>query len=249
MIEIERIALLNDNYGFLLWTEGSRECAVIDPSDAEPVAARVQALGLELRWILATHHHADHTGGIAELANGGVEVIASEPDRGRLPAVSRAVGDREVIEVAGQTATCLLVPGHTGGAVAYRFGDHLFTGDTLFLAGCGRLFEGTADQMFASLTRLAALPDQTWVYCGHEYTEKNLSFAVTVEPENVDTRLRLDEVRAARGRGEATVPGRLADEKRTNPFLRAAEPALQKVVGRSEPNQVFAELRRRRDSF
>jgi hydroxyacylglutathione hydrolase len=248
-MKIERIALLADNYGFLLWEDGDHECAVVDPSDAGPVAARIDELGLELRWVLATHHHWDHTAGIEELATEGVEVIASEVDQGRVPAVTRAVADGEAIEVAGSGATCLLVPGHTRGAVAYDFGGYLFTGDTLFLAGCGRLFEGTPAEMYASLSRLAALPDSTRVYCGHEYTEKNLSFAAAVEPENDEVRVRLEAVRAARGRGDATVPGLLGEEKRTNPFLRCAEPALRRLACSDDPVQVFADLRRRRDSF
>ena len=204
---------------------------------------------LELRWILATHHHWDHTAGIEELAGPGVEVIGSEVDRERVPALTRTLADGDAIEIAGRAAICMLVPGHTRGAIAYSFAGHLFTGDTLFLAGCGRLFEGTSAEMYDSLTRLAALPGETQIYCGHEYTEKNLTFAASVEPDNAKVHARLESVRAARARGEATVPAPLAEEKRTNPFLRCREPALRQRTGCTEPAEVFAELRRRRDSF
>ena len=149
-----------------------------------------------------------------------------------MPGVTRAVADNQRIDV-GEPATVLSVPGHTRGALAFHFAGHLFTGDTLFLAGCGRLFEGTAEQMHASLTRLAALPDETRVYCGHEYTEKNLTFAATVDPTNTDLSARLEAVRALRAGGGATVPGSLGEEKRTNPFLRCGDPVLQELAGRT----------------
>ncbi len=248
-MRVEHLPLLADNYAYLIWREGAPQCAVVDPSEARPVADRVAELGLELRWILATHHHWDHTAGIEELATDGIDVIGSEVDRDRVPALTRAVADGEAIEIAGQGATCVLVPGHTRGAIALHFSGHLFTGDTLFLGGCGRLFEGTPAEMHASLARLAALPDATLVYSGHEYTEKNLAFAASIDPDDTIVNARLEAVRSRRARGEATVPSTLGEEKRTNPFLRCHEPRLQRLAGRTDPVEVFAELRRRRDSF
>lgn len=235
--------LLSDNYAWLLTGEGSRDCAVVDPSEGAPVAELIKREGLTLRWILATHHHWDHTGGIEELLRGaeGAEVICSQYDLDarRVPGATRGVKDGEKIEVAGETAACLMVPGHTLGAAAFYFSaaGAVFTGDTLFTAGCGRLFEGTPDQMYESLARLKDLPPDTGVYCGHEYTEKNLRFARDVFPEDAEIRGRLERVREARGADRPTVPETMGVERKTNPFLRADTP------------KVFAEFRRRRDSF
>jgi hydroxyacylglutathione hydrolase len=252
-MKVEPILIGADNYAYLLFSPGIRACAVVDPTAGGPVAARIGELGLELRWILATHHHGDHIGGIEELAAGSarcaVEVVSSEVDRHRVPAVSRTVRGGDTIDLVGERATVYAVPGHTRGAVAYHVAGCLFTGDTLFLAGCGRLFEGTAGQMYDSLSRLAALPEDTAVYCGHEYTEKNLRFTEALEPGHPSVTTRLDEVRGLRRRGAPTVPGSLAVENRTNPFLRCREPALQRLTGETEPEMVFAALRRRRDRY
>jgi hydroxyacylglutathione hydrolase len=206
-----------------------------------------------LRWILATHHHSDHTGGIEALARDfqGVEVVCSSVEAPSISGVTRTVEDGERIIVAGSEATCLWVPGHTRGAVAYHFAREaaVFTGDTMFLAGCGRLFEGTPAEMHASLSRIAELPRDTSVYCGHEYTEKNLRFALSVEPGNAAVQERLAEARATLARGEPTVPATLAVEWETSPFLRSGESVLQQLCGATDPVAVFAELRRRRDRF
>ena len=254
-LDIRGLPLLSDNYAWLWIRPASRECAVVDPSEAAPVAAAIRAQGLTLRWILATHHHWDHTGGIAELAAelGPVEVVGSSYDRdqGRVPAQTRAVDDGDTLDVLGTPVACLHVPGHTLGAVAYHLPREgaVFTGDTLFTAGCGRLFEGTPAQMVESLTRLRALPPATRVYCGHEYTVKNLRFAVTLLPGDDTIAERLAASERTRAAGEATVPASLAVEQRTNPFLRADDPALAKATGRGDPVDVFAEIRRRRDAF
>lgn len=252
VMKIEPIPLLGDNYAWLLVADDGR-CAVVDPAEAGPVAERVKSSGSKLTWILATHHHWDHVGGIEDLvkAFSGVEVICSTTDRDRVPAATRFVEDGERLSIAGSETECLHVPGHTRGAVAFYFAadSAVFTGDTMFLAGCGRLFEGTPAQMHASLSRLAELPKSTRVYCGHEYTEKNMRFAASVDPENSDVRDRLAAVIELRQAGEITVPALLADECSTSPFLRLADPVLQKLAGSNDPVTVFAELRRRRDSF
>lgn len=247
----EGIPLLADNYAWLL-VRGS-DAAVVDPSEAGPVLELLRGRGLTLRTVLATHHHGDHVGGIEELAEAfpGLEVICSEPDRERVPKATRAVRNGDRIEVLGHPVRCLLVPGHTRGALAYHLptADAVFTGDTLFTGGCGRLFEGTPAQMLQSLERLASLPGSPGVYCGHEYTEKNLAFALSLTPEDRAVAGRLAQVRSERAAGRPTVPAPLALERRTNPFLRCHDPALQAVTGRTDPAEVFADLRRRKDAF
>ena len=250
-MQIIPLPLLEDNYAWLLIDAAQRECGIVDPSEAAPVAAAVRERGLRLRWILATHHHPDHTGGIAELADDGVQVIASSYDQHRVPPVTKTVSDGLELTVAGELIRCIGVPGHTLGAVAFYLPKvkAVFTGDTLFTAGCGRMFEGDAVQMHGSLGRLASLPEDTQVYCGHEYTEKNLRFAQSLEPANPAIAQRLLEVTAARQQGRACVPASLLVERQTNPFLRCEEPTLRQATGYQAPVDVFRELRERRDKF
>jgi hydroxyacylglutathione hydrolase len=250
-MDIVPLPLLRDNYAYLLIDQVERTCAVVDPSVGPPVAAAVAQRGLRLTHILATHHHHDHTGGIAHLAAAGVEVIASQVECHRIAGVTHAVRDGQSVQLLGQRVDCLLVPGHTLGAVAFYLpaAAALFTGDTLFLAGCGRLFEGDAQTLHASLQKLLALPDATQVFCGHEYTEKNLRFAQGLQPDSAPLRTRLAQVSALRAQGLPTVPGNLAEERATNPFLRASDPQLMQRMGTSAPVDTFAALRHQRDTF
>lgn len=251
MFEISFIPAFKDNYIWLL-TRG-REAFVVDPGDAEPVIARLAAEDLVLSGILITHHHADHQGGVADLlARHAARVFA--PASESITGVTDPLAGGECIDVLGQPVDVLAVPGHTRGHLAYLAPGALFCGDTLFGAGCGRLFEGTPAQMAASLACLAALPEDTRVYCAHEYTEMNLRFALAVEPDNPAVRRRVAEVAARRAAGLPTVPSTLAEEKATNPFLRCDQPAViaaarQHAAVDPAENTVFATLRAWRNVF
>lgn len=246
------IPALADNYSWLLVPD-SGDCAVVDPSEARPILDVLDEEQLSLGHILATHHHQDHIGGIGELVDcvGPVHVYCSERDAERVPRADRPVRDGERIELAGTNCEALLVPGHTLGSVAWHLpGERLlFTGDTLFGAGCGRLFEGSAKQMHESLTRLRSLPDETRVYCGHEYTLKNLSFALELDPDDERVNRRLEGEQLRTKRNEPTIPSTIGLEKQTNPFLRADAPSLMRTLGTSDPVSTFARLRERRDVY
>ncbi len=251
MFDVSFIPAFKDNYIWLL-TEGKR-AFVVDPGDAAPVVARLLADGLSLEGILITHHHADHQGGVADL-------VARWPARVYAPATESITGcthplsGGERIEVLGQSVRVIAVPGHTRGHLAYYTEGALFCGDTLFGAGCGRLFEGTPEQMSTSLDSIAALPDATLVYCAHEYTEMNLRFALAVEPDNQALQVRVAQVVELRAAGLASVPSTLADEKATNPFLRCTVPAvidaaLRQGAMNPEKTAVFAAIRGWRNNF
>lgn len=254
MLQVIPLPAFQDNYIWLL--HNGRSAAVVDPGDAGPVLDFVTANGLRLTAILVTHHHHDHVGGVAELAQrfqAAVYGPAGEP----VPARTQAADPAQpvclpALDIEFQV---LPVPGHTRGHVAYYRPKLLFCGDTLFGCGCGRLFEGSAQQMYASLARLAALPDDTGVYCAHEYTLANIRFARQVEPDSDALRAREAETRATRDRGLPTVPSTMALERATNPFLRVHEPAVRAAAeahaGHSlpDPVTVFAALRAWKDHF
>ncbi len=223
MFEILLIPAFKDNYIWLLVRDG--RAAVVDPGDAAPVMAQLEALQLRLESILITHHHADHQGGVAELVERWHPRVFG-PAEESITGCNDPLSGGETIDVLGQRVAVLPVGGHTRGHIAYYVPGMLFCGDTLFGAGCGRLFEGTPTQMSASLGRLAALPDDTLVYCAHEYTEANLRFALAVEPDNAALRARVERVAALRAAGHSSVPSTLGEEKATNPFLRCSEPAV-----------------------
>ena len=251
MLEISFIPAFKDNYIWLLTRDG--RAAVVDPGDAEPVMAHLGANGLVLDSILVTHHHADHQGGIAALCQRWHPRVYG-PAAESITGLTEPLSGGESIEILGQSVAVLAVPGHTLGHLAYLLPGALFCGDTLFGAGCGRLFEGTPAQMYTSLSRLAALPDETKVYCAHEYTEANLRFAQAVEPDNPAISERIARVAALRREGLSSVPSTLGEEKATNPFLRCREPAVMasiqaNVAVDTSETAIFAALRSARNNF
>jgi hydroxyacylglutathione hydrolase len=229
MVEIARIPVLSDNYVWLVHEPESGETAVIDPAVAEPVLAEAVRRGWRITQIWNTHWHPDHTGGNAEIKasveSAGETCLVTGPvaEAARIPTLDRLVREGDRMTLGAVEAEVLEVPAHTAGHIAYHLPGEgvVFVGDTLFAMGCGRLFEGTAAQMHANLQRLAALPEDTAVYCAHEYTLSNGRYAVVAEPDNAATRQRLADVERARAAGEATVPTTIALERATNPFMRA----------------------------
>lgn len=239
---------LADNYIWLL-AQGS-DALVVDPGEPGPVERALAQHGLRLQAILLTHHHNDHIGAAQELAGRhGCRVHAPRDERIAAADVRVGDGDRVVLERPAFTFDVLEIPGHTRSHVAYHGAGVLFCGDTLFSVGCGRLFEGTPAQMLASLDRLAALPGDTRVCCGHEYTQANCAFARVIDPANAALAARAAQADAQRARGEPTVPSTLADERASNPFLRIDAPALRDALGVDDRVARFAELRRRKDDF
>ncbi len=258
------IPQLADNFAYLV-ADGAarecavRECAVIDCAEADQVLAEAARRGLELKSVLTTHWHSDHSGGNEALARAvpGLRVYGARAEGGRIPALTDPVGDGGRIPVGSLVATVIGIPAHTNGHVAYYFPalSSVFTGDTLFAGGCGRVFEGTAAMMVESLRKLAALPEDTRVWCGHEYTEKNLRFALTLEPDNRALKEKYEWAKRVRAEGGWTVPSTIAEEKRTNPFLRLDRPELRAGLRRADPSlgddpvAIFARARELKDRF
>ncbi|CAH2600294.1 Hydroxyacylglutathione hydrolase [Rhodovastum atsumiense] len=240
MITAQPVPLLQDNYAWLLRDAATGSTAIVDPAEPAPVAAAIEAAGGRLDLILLTHHHGDHVAATDEIrARTGARVVGARADAHRLPKLDIEVAEGDVVALGESRGHVIGTPGHTRGQVAFHFpeGGVLICGDTLFSLGCGRLFEGTAEDMFASLRKLAALPPETLVCCGHEYTEGNARFALHVDPANAALLAYADKVRALRAQGRPSVPSTLAEELAANPFLRAPDVAT------------FADLRARKDKF
>jgi hydroxyacylglutathione hydrolase len=249
-IEIEIVPCLSDNYAYLV--KSGAFCAVVDPSEAGPVRAALARRGWTPTHILNTHHHLDHTGGNLDLKQEfGAKVVGPGKDAARIPGIDIGVDEASGWEFDGRKVAVLEVPAHTRGAITFVIDGNAFTGDTLFALGCGRLFEGDAAMMWASLSKLMTLPDDTRIWCGHEYTQSNGKFALSIEPDNAALKARMDDVNAARARGEATVPSTLGLEKKTNPFLRPDSGEIRKSLGMETASDtaVFGEIRERKNSF
>jgi len=253
-LDIRVVPVLTDNYVFLIHDPATGATACVDPAIAPPVIQAAKDLGWVITHILVTHPHGDHTDGIPAIVKEfGAQVYGSRADIGAVPKCDFGVDQGDVIEVGHATCTVLDVPGHTAHHVAYYFAgaDAVFVGDTLFSLGCGRLFGGTADQMWDSLKKLRSLPAKTQVYCAHEYTNANADFALSVDADNADLQARATEVINLREAGQFTVPTTLVSEIKCNPFLRCDDAAFQETLGMNgrEPERVFAELRRQKDRF
>lgn len=256
-MRVTPIPCLSDNYSYLIQPDDGPDAIVVDASSAEPVIRTIEGRGARPVALLTTHHHFDHVGGNLELVRRypGLTVFGHASGQGRIPGLNHPLEDGDGIEVAGLDAVVLHVPGHTRDALAYRFGSTVFTGDTLFVAGCGRLFEGTAQQMYRSLNeKLAKLGDETQVYPGHEYTRNNLEFALSIEPTNARARDKLERVIALRARAEPSVPSSIGEERETNPFLRVTSPQIVARLGLrpeavGDPVSVFAAVRAAKDRF
>lgn len=232
-LEIVRVPVLNDNYVWLVHEPASGETVAVDPAVAEPVLAAADARGWRIGQIWNTHWHGDHIGGNAGIvAATGARVTAPAAELGKIPNVDRAVDEGDVVTLGAREAAVLAVPAHTAGHIAYHFGAEkvIFVGDTMFAMGCGRLFEGTPEQMFRNMRRFEALPDETCVYCAHEYTLSNGQYALKAEPWNEAVKARLVEVETLRAQGRPTVPTTIGQERATNPFLRA--PTVEELARR-----------------
>jgi len=252
MIQIHQFPCLSDNYGFLVHDSATGDTTCIDTPDAAEYLAQAAAKGWQISQIWNTHWHPDHAGGnLAIKAATGCRITAPAGDAARIEGVDRTVGDGDHVALGAHEARVIDVGGHTAGHIAYHLPDAgvAFVGDSLFALGCGRMFEGTAPQFWASLARLKALPEQTMLYCAHEYTANNARFAEHADPENAALAAYTGEIAALRAVGQPTVPFGLARELATNPFLRADDPVLQARWGGGDAVATFAALRAAKDSF
>lgn len=253
-VEIEQFSCRSDNFGILLRDSASGVVALIDAPEEAPILAAVERTGWRPSLLLVTHHHADHVeANLALKQRFGLRIVGPAAEADRIPGIDERVAGGDALALGGQSVQVIETPGHTAGHVSYHLpaAGVAFTGDTLFSLGCGRLFEAGPEVMFASLARLAALPDETEIYCGHEYTLSNARFALSVDAGNAALQARAREVEALRAGGRATLPTTIRAEKATNPFLRTADAAIRKALAMEDATdaEVFAELRRRKDSF
>ncbi len=266
-MRVERIPTLSDNYTYLIIDEATNEAAVVDAPEAGPIVARVESLGVKLTKVLSTHHHWDHSAANPELAQQyGAPVFGHASDSGRIPGFTHGLEEGDRINVGQLEAEVIFIPAHTRGHIAYVFPDAVFCGDTLFAAGCGRLFEGDPRMMHEALNKkLSRLPDETQVYCGHEYTESNLRFALSVEPDNAAVQKKMEWVRARRAKAasdwhdateaEFSIPSTIGEEKATNPFMRVDSPEIIENVRKlhptsdADPVTILGHIRAMKDSF
>jgi hydroxyacylglutathione hydrolase len=253
-LTIHMFPCLKDNYGYLLHDAESGATAVVDTPDAAAILAQLAEKGWSLTHVLNTHHHSDHAGGNLELKRQtGCTIVGPRADAARIPGIDVEVGEGDEVSIGSHRARVYDTPGHTRGHIVYHFAGAraAFVGDTLFALGCGRMFEGTAQQMWSSLQKILTWPDETRIYCAHEYTQSNARFALTVEPANTALHQRAAEVERRRAANLPTVPSTLAEERATNPFLRATSKALRETIGLANAADVdvFAKTRALKDAF
>jgi len=252
-LEIELVPALSDNYVYRIRETSTGEVAVVDPAGADPADAAPMAHGWRPSVIVNTHHHGDHIDGNAALSKkDGCKLVGPAAEQARIPGMDQMVKEGDTVSIGAETGQVIETPGHTKGHISIYFpgGPALFAGDTLFALGCGRMFEGTPQEFWTSLSKLRALPDDVSVYCGHEYTASNAKFAISVDPDNAALQAQAAEVERKRAQGLPTVPSRLGDEKAANPFLRADDPDLAARMGAAgDPVAASAETRRRKDNF
>ncbi len=253
-LQIETIPCLSDNYAYLVHDPVSGETVVVDVPEAAPILDALDSKGWTANQVLLTHHHFDHVEGLPELLkHHAAKVVGATADAHRLPPLDIAVAEGDTVSIGIETGHVIDVSGHTVGHIAFHFPESsvAFTADSLMALGCGRVFEGTMPQMWESLSKLASLPPQTTICSGHEYTQTNARFALTIDPDNPALISRVGAIETARSKGQPTVPSVLSDELATNPFLRAADPAIQAHLNMTgaDPADVFAEIRLRKDRF
>ena len=253
-VEIEQFTCRSDNFGVLVRDRASGTAALIDAPEEAPILAAIERTGWRPSLLLVTHHHADHVeANLALKERFGLKIVGPKAEADKIPGIDATVAGGDTLALGHEEVRVIETPGHTAGHVSYHLPNAAtaFTGDTLFALGCGRLFEAGPEVMFSSLARLAALPGETRVHCGHEYTLSNARFALSVDPDNGQLRERAAMIETLRAEGRPTLPTTIAEEKATNPFLRAADPAIRRTLGLEGASdvEVFAELRRRKDSF
>lgn len=253
-LKVEQFMCRSDNFGVILHDSESGEAAIIDAPEENAIRAVLERTGWSPSLLLVTHHHPDHVAGnLALKERYGLTIVGPLAEASKIPGIDRSVSEGDRIEFAGRTIEVIETPGHTSGHVSYHIPQEklVFVGDTLFALGCGRLFEEGPAVMLASMKKLAALPPETVVYCGHEYTLSNARFAVTVDPGNEALKARAQRIERMRGEDKATLPTTIGDELATNPFLRWDEPGIRATLGMEDASEeeVFTEIRRRKDSF
>ena len=254
MLEIIQLPVLTDNYIYIVHEPDSKQTAVVDPAISAPVLETLKNKGWSLDYIFNTHHHSDHVGANLELKEQtDCQVFASYSDRSRIPGIDKQLNQGDEVKLGHHIANVMAVPGHTLGHIVYHFPNDyaLFCGDTLFSMGCGRLFEGTAEQMWDSLQKIKKLPKQTKIYCAHEYTQANGRFALSIDPDNQQLQQRIAQVDKLRAENKATIPTLLEQELETNPFLREDDSSIQNNLGMTDKRacDVFQKIRELKDHF
>ena len=253
-LKVTLISCLSDNYSYIIFDPNSKKAIVIDPAEANPIIKTINKLELKLEYILITHHHADHIGGNNELKKEyDCKIVGFKDDANRIPGIDIQIKDKEIFKFEGEEIELNFAPGHTSGHIFYYFKKNklAFVGDVVFALGCGRIFEGTSDQMYNSVMKIKSLPDETKIYCGHEYTESNLKFCLAYDQNNNDLKQREIKVKKLRQNNLPTIPTTISAEKKSNIFFRCNEHAIINKLGLkgSSPQEVFKKLRELKDNF